>query len=130
MLSTRKVREILGIGGSAINILVRNGLEFKPMYRMYVVEQNTLVRFLKEHPDLWNARRVKDDTIFGNQEWYWRKREIDKKPKRFWTNLEAVAVRRMYCNGMKVADIANKVGRTEQSVSHKIGRMRRNNSLW
>ena len=130
LLAANRICEMLGVQSRTVKNWEKHGLEMKDFHSMHVAEQRVLLKFLKEHPDLWNAKRVRNDALFCNQAWYAEKRKTDKEPASLWTDLEIVKAQKLYRKGMRIADIAENVGRSERGVADKIRWMRKKGMIW
>lgn len=64
MLTRNTLSRILGVENRTIQYWERKGLKSvrKKPYVMY--RQQDIIRYMKEHPEDWNAARVTDDTLF------------------------------------------------------------------
>lgn len=118
LLSRNTVAQIMGVDGKALLYWERNGLksQHKGIYWMY--GQRELVAFLRDHPDLWNAKKVTDTTIFAGQQWFLDKRKNDPETRYFWDPNKAGEVRYLRQRGYTVPQIAEKTGKTESSIKY------------
>ena len=77
MLTRNTVSKILGIENRTLQYWERKGLKSyrKRPYVMY--RQEDIIKYMREHPEDWNAARVTDDTMFMRYNWYKEKRKND-----------------------------------------------------
>lgn len=68
---------ILGVDNRTITRWNEIGLKCvqKEFYIMY--RQQDIIRFMQEHPERWNAARIRDDTLFRSYPWFREKRKND-----------------------------------------------------
>lgn len=85
MLTRNTLSRILGVENRTIQYWERKGLKSvrKKPYVMY--RQQDIIRYMKEHPEDWNAARVTDDTLFMQYPWFKEKRKNDISHKYNWT---------------------------------------------
>lgn len=88
MLTRNTLSRILGVENRTIQYWERKGLKSvrKKPYVMY--RQQDIIRYMKEHPEDWNAARVTDDTLFMQYPWFKEKRKNDISHKYNWTQTE------------------------------------------
>ena len=99
----------------------KKGLRLEKKENHLIVRQKDFYDFLKAHPDDWDARKVVDDSIFMNREWFLEKRRQDRnRKKRGWTRDEVGHLIICYRKGIPVSQIAKEMGRTESSVKNKM----------
>lgn len=124
MLTCNSVAKILGVEFRTVAHWESKGLKSyrKRPYRMY--KQNELVRFLKEHQELWNANRVTDATIFLNAEWFLQKKKKDTKNTTwFWSWEDREILKHLRREGYTIREIAEKTGRSESSIKYYLYRV-------
>jgi len=70
MLTRNTLSQILGVENRTIIYWERKGLKAirKRPYIMY--RHQDIIKYLREHPDDWNASRVTDDTLFMQYDWF------------------------------------------------------------
>ena len=90
------------------------------------MHQKDLVRYLKEHPEDWNANKVTDDSLLLRYPWFKEKKKTDTKKKYFWTTTEIARLKFLYRKGLSIKEIAKDMGRTESSIKCKLLHLRRN----
>lgn len=127
LLSRYAVAGIMGVTCRTLIYWERLGLKCqrKGSYRMY--SHDELLRFLESHQDLWNAKRVTDDTIFADCKWFEDKKNKDVKQRYFWSASDAANVRYLRSQGWTIPMIAEKTGHTESSVRYLLYTKKRRN---
>ena len=98
----------------------RKGLKSvrKKPYVMY--RQQDIIRYMKEHPEDWNAARVTDDTLFMQYPWFKEKRKNDISHKYNWTQTEVSQMKMLRKQGFTIREIAEKMNRSESSIKYKL----------
>ena len=98
----------------------RKGLKSvrKKPYVMY--RQQDIIRYMKEHPEDWNAARVTDDTLFMQYHWFKEKRKNDISHKYNWTQTEVSQMKMLRKQGFTIREIAEKMNRSESSIKYKL----------
>ena len=125
-LTLHLTAEILGVEWRTIkDTWTGLGLRIFRRGNFWIIDQEELLRFLKDHQEAWNASRVTDDAIFHGAEWYRRKRARDTAAKWFWSPEESGRLVHLYRQGAPLKEIAARVGRTESAVRNKIHAMHR-----
>lgn len=87
-------------------------------YVMY--RQQDIIRYMKEHPEDWNAARVTDDTLFMQYPWFKEKRKNDISRKYNWTQTEVSQMKMLRKQGFTIREIAEKMNRSESSIKYKL----------
>lgn len=117
-----QLSESVGKSMGAVNkSWVANGLKFVKRGRYCMVEESEVLRFMQEHPDLWDATKC-DHYIFGQYPWFIKKLEEDrKKPanarKYYWTDYEKSVLVTLKKRKVSNEEIAKRLGRTKNSIS-------------
>ncbi len=88
------------------------------MYR-----QQDIIRYMKEHPEDWNAARVTDDTLFMQYPWFKEKRKNDISHKYNWTQTEVSQMKMLRKQGCTIREIAEKM--MNRSESYQIQTLRK-----
>ena len=122
-LSMRQLSIVVGIDSRTIykKWVAKGGL--KPMRKgsMVMFSQDRVIRFMRDHPDYWNARLITDDSLFLRYPWYQEKKRTDVlKSRRYWTPQEVSRLHTYEMRGMKMREIAERMGRTESSIKQKL----------
>lgn len=105
----------------------------KPIMRLkrkiYLIDFETLLNWLKNNPDKWDSRRVKPLGLGMEYDWLKEKRILDSyQPKRRlqkWTT-EEISKLKFYCKqGKKIKEIAVLLDRSYNAVERKSYRLRK-----
>ena len=106
MLTRNTLSRILGVENRTIQYWERKGLKSvrKKPYVMY--RQQDIIRYMKEHPEDWNAARVTDDTLFMQYPWFKEKRKNDISHKYNWTQTEVSQMKMLRKQGFTIREIA------------------------
>lgn len=119
MLAQNTVATMLGLDSKTLKRWENKGYiksYHKGVYRMY--KQDQLLKCLEEHQDIWNAKKVTDDTIFVNAEWFRKKRINDSDPHFFWSWEDKARVKQLRHEGYSISEIARMTGRTMNSITY------------
>lgn len=125
ILTVYDIIDILNITRDRIINWSKIGLNLKKKYVTkerfyYYVEWNDLLKFLKEHQDLWDANKV--DLYMLGEEFDWlkekRKRDAFNKPLSYkvWTNEEKNRAISYFKFGYSYEDIAKLLNRSEYAI--------------
>lgn len=125
MLNETTLKKALGVSMSTINRFKRYGL--KPMrkgkYLMYSYDK--LMKFLKEHQDLWDATKVKEESIFATETWFREKKKRDRtEPLQFyeWSEKEIAEAIRLRRNKVPYKEIEKILHRPAAAIQCKVSR--------
>lgn len=120
MLTRNTLSRILGVENRTIQYWERKGLKSvrKKPYVMY--RQQDIIRYMKEHPEDWNAARITDDSLFMGYGWYKEKRRADKPNRYNWTESEVSWMKTLRRQGFTIREIAEKMNRSESSIKYKM----------
>jgi len=129
LLTQNKVCEIMGVTTRTVWKWERDGLFFRKNGCFKVVSQKCLVKFLIEHPDLWNAAKVQNEEILiaasgKGRKTFQSKQKQDKTKPYNWTTMEEIRLKRLYQSGISITEIARQMGRSRSSVNYKLSHMR------
>ena len=108
---------------------VKHGLKFVKRGYFCLVEESELLRFMKTHPDLWNAVKC-DYYLFYKYPWFIEKLEKDKQVPvgqrgYYWTDYQKQQFEVLVRKGYTYKQIAEAIGKTKSAVAHygqKMGR--------
>ena len=121
LLTMHQVTLMMGVQGYTIrNQWQSNGLRVIRKGRFYVMHEADLLRYLKDHPQDWNATKVTDDSLLIKYQWYKDKRRQDKKVSYFWRSDEISRMRLLRYQGYTVPEIAARLGRSVESVKSRL----------
>ena len=123
MLTRNTLSRILGVENRTIQYWERKGLKSvrKKPYVMY--RQQDIIRYMKEHPEDWNAARITDDSLFMRFDWYQEKKKHDVATRYNWTEREESKLKFLRHEGYTIREIAEKMNRSESSIKYKLYRM-------
>lgn len=102
------------------------GLKMQTLGRYKMVSEKQLVKFMKEHPELWKASKC-DYYYFGRYKWFkdrlQRERDGLEKYDKYknykqWTTKEISRVKMLMQRGLTHKEIAEQVGRSKQAIDH------------
>ena len=85
-----------------------------------VVRQEDLIRYLKQHPEDWNAANIPDDTLIMGYTWYKEKKHQDIPTSYYWKTSEKSRLQLLRKQGYSIREIAEKMGRSESSIKYKL----------
>lgn len=85
-----------------------------------VVRQEDLIRYLKQHPEDWNAANIPDDTLIMGYAWYQEKKRQDIPISYYWKTSEKSRLQLLRKQGYSIREIAEKMGRSESSIKYKL----------
>lgn len=113
--------------GSVNKSWVANGLKFVKRGCYCLVEEKEVLRFMQEHPNLWDATKC-DYYLFYQYPWFLKKLEEDrKKPanakKYFWTDYEKSVLVTLKKRGLSHKEIAKRLGRTKKAIDGMVSFM-------
>ena len=83
-------------------------------------KQEDVIRFMRDHPDYWNARKITDDSMFLRYPWYQKKKKTDVRRQYYWTPQEVARLRVFRKRGMTIPAIAERMNRTPSSIRQKL----------
>lgn len=100
---------------------VRHGLKYVKRGYYCLVSEKELTRFMKEHPELWDATKC-DYYMFYKYPWFLKKLEEDKNRDKsstyFWTDYQKQQLVMMKRRGFTHQQIAKAIGKTKRAVDH------------
>lgn len=127
-LTVYDIYRMIGIAPSTIKgKWQRKGLCIMRVGRYNMVSQDSLLRYLKAHPEDWNANAVNDDTIFVGVTWFDKIKSQQTVPKRNcfpWSQQDVDVLMEMRSTSCGLQEIADRLGRTKNGVKSKLVRMR------
>ena len=106
---------------------VKHGLKYVKRGYFCLVEESELLRFMKEHPEFWDATKC-DYYLFYQYPWFMKKLEEDKKipyekKKYYWTDYQKQQFIIMKKRGFTHREIAEAIGKTKRAVDHHSAKM-------
>lgn len=121
LLTMNQVCQMLGVQSRTVKgKWQRKGLRVMRKGNYVVVKQPELIKYLKNHPEDWNAANIPDDSLLMGYSWYKEKRQTDKKTRYFWTPDEESKLRFLRYQGYSIREISEQMGRSESSIKYKI----------
>lgn len=114
---------------SIYNRWKKAGLPIKPFgANYYVISEEELVDFMKEHHELWRASQC-DYDFFGKYDWFLKRLEKERngtdtinhyRNRRNWTSYELSKAKMMWERGKTALEIAKELDRSTMAIYHKI----------
>ena len=121
MLTMRQVCLMLGVQSRVVkNKWQSKGLHIMRRGNYIVIRQQDLIKYLKNHPEDWNAAKIPDDSLIMGYSWYKEKKKTDKKTRYHWTPDEESKLRFLRYQGYSIREIAEQMGRSESSIKYKL----------
>ena len=117
----RQIEEELGLSEGTVNkYWTKHGLKFSRSGYYCLVEEKEILRFMQEHPDMWNATKC-DYYLFYQYPWFMKKLEEDKKKGKqtyYWTNYQKQQFESLKRKGYTHKQIAEAIGKSKSAVDH------------
>lgn len=131
LLTLKQASEMVGVPEGVIHKTWRKyGLRPKRKGCYSVISENQLINFMKNHPDRWSALKC-DYYMFYRFPWFIEKLEKERKDQKSaylnrkqWSTYELNRLLLLKKCGFTHKKIADELGRTKQSIDHKIMRMK------
>ena len=123
LLTAYQIFKAYGINYRKLERWQRLGLKKKRISGYNTYRQEDLYKFMKSHPEEWDATKVTDDSLFMNEPWFLQKRKDDRvgpKKRKEWTPCDVSHLILRYKQGMPIRQIAEEMGRTESSIKNKM----------
>lgn len=99
---------------------VGKGLKMGKRGNYLVFRQEEVIRYLKNHPEDWNANDITDDTLIMRYDWYKEKRKTDEKRSYYWNFQDLSTLKILRHQGYSISEIAKQMGRSESSIKYKL----------
>lgn len=99
---------------------VGNGLRIMRKGNYLVCRQEELLKYLKNHPDDWNAADITDDTLVMGYDWYKEKKKTDRPSQYHWKQSEVNRLKYLRHQGYSIREIAEMMNRSESSIKYKL----------
>ena len=123
LLTLNQVHQMLGIEYRTLKGKWQSkGLRIIKKGNYRVVKQPDLIKYLKNHPEDWNAANIPDDSLIMGFPWYKEKRQTDTKTRYYWTPEEESKLKFLRYQGYSIREIAEQMGRSESSIKFKLYR--------
>lgn len=119
----KQITDALGLSNNVVNkTFVKYGLKFQRRGRYCLVNEEDLLQFMKEHPELWDATKC-DYYLFYQYPWFKKKLAEDKKipvqnRKYYWTDYQKNQFTILKRRGYTHKQIAAAIGKTKKAVDH------------
>ena len=84
------------------------------------IRQEELIKYLKNHPEDWNAADIPDDSLIMRYPWYKEKKAQDARSQYYWTDAEVSRLKLLRFQGYSIREIAEQMGRSESSIKYKL----------
>lgn len=129
LLTKAEVSRLVGVHPDCITKWwFSRGLTYIKLDKFVKIKYENLIRFMKAHPDLWDARKC-DYWTFQQYDWFLKKLEEDRKKSGYrthrWTDKEWAKAQMLKQRGMPDEEIAAELGLTLNSVKSKFNYERR-----
>ena len=130
-MTANQIYLTMGISkGKVLGKWKSNGLRVVDVGACHMIDQRNLIKYMESHQDDWDARKVKDDSIFTGQKWFYEKLNRDRhkdmpKHNESWTEQEIFSLKQMYAKGVPLRDISKTLGRTYPTVKQRLVLLRR-----
>ena len=133
-LTLSRVAQMMGVSYTAASRWVRQGLLASSRAKfvkcgslggtvgLYRIEEDGLLRFLREHPDQYDIHRIDRE---GYPHLYEAAREAGARRRRGeWSEMEEALLLRYAGQGLTLREIAEKLGRTHAGVACRLTKLR------
>ena len=121
MLTMNQVCLMLGVQSRTVKKKWRSkGLRFMRKGNYLAIRQEVLIKYLKNHPEDWNAANIPDDSLIMAYPWYKEKKKQDSKDNYYWTDAEVSRMKMLRHKGYSIREIAEQMGRSESSIKYKL----------
>ena len=121
LLTLNQVCQMLGVQSRTLKgKWARKGLRIIHKGNYLVVKQPELIKYLKNHPEDWNAAKIPDDSLIMGYPWYKEKKQTDIKTRYYWTPAEVSKLKHLRHEGYSIREIAEQMGRSESSIKFKL----------
>lgn len=121
LLTMNTVHNILGVEARTIKgKWASKGLRIMRKGNYICIRQEDLIKYLKEHPEDWNAHQINDDTLLMGYDWYKEKKSQDVPKSYNWTRSEVERIHMFRKKGYYIREIAEEMGRSESSIKYKL----------
>ena len=119
----KQITEAVGVSiGVVHKTWVKHGLKFTKKGNLRMVDEDELLRFMKNNPNLWNAAKC-DYYLFYQYPWFMEKYEKDKQVPvehrgYYWTDYQKQQFESLARKGCTHQQIADAIGKTKRAVAH------------
>ena len=122
-----EIADLVGMNKTNIyTTWVNKGFKLQTIGRNKVATEENLIKFMKEHPELWKASKC-DYYFFCKYPWFKERLDREKagiepynhyKDLKRWTEKEISRVRMLKRRGLTHKEIAEEVGRSKIAIDH------------
>lgn len=121
LLTANQVCLMIGIESRTLKKKWKDkGLKIMRKGNYLCVRQPDLIKYLKEHPEDWNAAKITDDSLIMAYPWYKEKKKTDEKSSYYWTPEEISTMKLLRYQGYSIREIGERLGRSESSIKYKL----------
>lgn len=121
LLTMNQVCLMLGVQSRTVKKKWKNkGLRIMRKGNYLTIRQESLIKYLRDHPEDWNATNVTDDSLIMSYSWYKAKKREDAKEKYFWSQEDISQLKRLRYKGYSIREIAEIMNRSESSIKYKL----------
>lgn len=119
----KQIADAVGVDPGCVGkTWVKYGLKYVKRGYYCLVDETELHRFMREHPELWNATKC-DYYLFYQFSWFMDKLEQDKKVPvehrgYFWTDYQKQQFASLKRKGYTHKQIADAIGKSKKAVDH------------
>lgn len=124
LLTRHQLCQMLGVEYRTVARWDGMGLRPRRKGRLLTYQQTKIIKFLKEHPEEWNAAKVTNDAMLAKYDWYKAKKKTDTARPYHWRADEEIRLKAMYRKGVSIKEIARRLDRSESSIKGKLFYMR------
>lgn len=128
------ITQIAGLVGVDVSTIAKTwrkyGMRFRTIGYFKMTTEQTLVAFMKKHPELWKASKC-DYHFFCRYKWFIERLDKERtcidsvshyQNRRPWTSLEISRMQMLKRRGLTHREIGNELGRSKQAIDHMIMR--------
>lgn len=124
-ICAKKAFREIGLPESRVRcVWIKNGLKAHHIGKCVMYDPQDLIEYMRMHPDDWNARAIKDDTLFRRFDWFQEKKLTDPEPKYRWKHEDRATIAREYRKGTPIAEIGKMINRPKEDVIREANRLR------
>lgn len=121
LLTMNQVCLMLGVQSRTVKTKWKSkGLQIMRKGNYLAIKQEALIKYLKNHPEDWNAANIPNDSLIMRYPWYKEKKARDTKTQYHWTPEEKSKLWYLRHEGYTIREIAEKMGRSEASIRYKL----------
>ena len=121
------IAELVGLDRTNIHrVWINKGLKMERVGQYKVVGEKELLRFMKEHPELWKASKC-DYYFFCQHKWFTDRLQRERageeeydyhKDIKYWTATEISRAKMLKRRGLTHREIGEALGRSKQAIDH------------